>query len=297
VLFRSVVVEEEVVAEEEEFTIAFTGQSNANPFWVVLRDAAQAQAKSLGVEFIDLTTAVADSAEQVKAVENAISSKVDGIIIGANDNRAFNDVIDKAQAAGITVVAVDTAIDHPYISFLVQTDNVAAAKLAGDYIVNNMESGKLLLLGGEIGHQTAEARKKGATDIVEAAGIEIIFRGCDWLEDKAYTTTLNELSANPDITAIFAANDSMALGAIAAAKEKGVLEDLLVVGFDGIQASLEAIKAGEQDATVKQDNVQMGEECVRSLVKLLKGEELETDYIAILGILITKDNVDDFISK
>jgi len=279
---------------EEEFTIAFIGYSTQQPFWVGLRDAAKAQAESLGVKFVDLTTAEPDAAEQVKAVENAISMGVDGIIIGAADTRAFGDVLDKVQNAGIVAVTVDSGIDHPYISFLVQTDNVAAANLAGQYIVDDMEPGKVLILGGEIGHQTAEARKKGVEDIVAAAGIEVIFRGCDWLEDVAYTTTVNELSANPDITAIFAACDPEAMGAIAAAKEKGVIDNLIIVGFDGNPSNLEAIAAGDQDADVKQDNVKMGQEGVINLVKLLKGETIEEDYIPIDGILITKDNVADY---
>ena len=283
--------------KSEQITIAFVGYSTNQPFWVGLRDAAQEQTESMGIHFIDLTAADPDPFMQKQAVDNAIGQRVDGIILGAVDNRAFQDSLDKAHTAGIPVVAVDTAIDHPWIAFLVQTDNLEAAKVAGDYIVKNMKPGKVLINGGTVGHQTGDARRDGVKEVVEAAGHEVIFRACDWQEDITYETTLNELSAHPDITAIFNACDPMALSAISAVKEKGRFGDLLIVGFDGNPANLKAIKAGDQDADIKQDNVKMGQESVINLVKIIQGEEITQDIIPIEGILVTQENVDQFLEE
>lgn len=280
---------------QDGITIAYTGSSTTQPFWAGLGAAAKAEAEAQGVTFIDLTTTEADAAAQKDAVDRAINQGVDGIIIGAVDNRGFDDTLAKAEAAGIPVVAVDTAIDHPWVKSLVQTDNLSAASLAGKFIAENAKSGTVLILGGSEGHQTGNARRDGVQQAVEAAGFKTIFQICDWKDECAYEQALNQTRSNPDITAIFSAWDPGALSAVAAAKENGKLADLLIVGFDGNPGNLESINAGEQTATVKQDNVRMGQEGVRNLLALIKGENVAANT-PIDGILITKDNVAEYLN-
>lgn len=281
------------VSAAADLKIAYTGYSTDQPFWVGVGDAAKAQADEMGVEFIDLTATQADAAAQKDAVDRAINMGVDGIIIGSVDNRAFGDSLDMAAARGIPVVAVDTGIEHPHIKSLVQTDNLAAAGVAGQYIVDNLKEGTVLILGGSAGHQTGNARRDGVKNAAEAAGLEVIFHICDWQEACGYDTTINMTQSNPDIKAIFAASDPMALAAVSAAKERGILEDTLIVGFDGNPGNLKSIEAGEQAADIKQDNVRMGQESVKNLVGIINGEEVP-EFTPIDGILITKDNVADF---
>ncbi len=281
------------VSAAADLKIAYTGYSTDQPFWVGVGDAAKAQADEMGVEFIDLTATQADAAAQKDAVDRAINMGVDGIIIGSVDNRAFGDSLDMAAARGIPVVAVDTGIEHPHIKSLVQTDNLAAAGVAGQYIVDNLKEGTVLILGGSAGHQTGNARRDGVKNAAEAAGLDVIFHICDWQEACGYDTTINMTQSNPDIKAIFAASDPMALAAVSAAKERGILEDTLIVGFDGNPGNLKSIEAGEQAADIKQDNVRMGQESVKNLVGIINGEEVP-EFTPIDGILITKDNVADF---
>ena len=106
----------------------------SNDFWNTLGKSAAEEAKAKGVKFVDLTTESPDAAAQKAAVDTVITQKPSAIIIGSVDNRVWGDTIEKAKAAGIPILAVDTAIDNPYISSLIQTDNLAAAGLAGDYI-------------------------------------------------------------------------------------------------------------------------------------------------------------------
>ncbi|NQT88723.1 sugar ABC transporter substrate-binding protein [bacterium] len=286
----------EVEKDDGALTIAFVGYSTTQPFWVALCGAAAEQAKKEGVTFVDMTSATPDAMMQTNAMDNAIDRKVDGIILGAVDSRAFGDSLDRAKAAGIPVVAVDTGIDHPWIGCLIQTDNLSAAGLAGDYIVKNMKPGKVLINGGTVGHQTADARRDGVKAAVEKAGGAVIFRDCEWKGEKTHETTLNELAANADITAIFNACDPMALAAISAVEEQGRAGKILIVGFDGNPANLKAIEAGEQDADIKQDNVRMGRESVTNLVRIIKGATVPK-VVPIHGILITKENVAEFLAK
>ncbi len=276
-----------------DIRIAYTGYSTDQPFWVGVGQAAKNKAAELGIEFVDLTATQADAAAQKDAVDRAINMGVDGIIIGSVDNRAFGSSLDRASKKGIPVVTVDTAIDHKHIKSLVQTDNLAAAGVAGDYIVSQVKEGTVLILGGSAGHQTGNARRDGVKNAAQAAGLEVIFVICDWAEACGYDTTLNRLQSNPNIKAIFAASDPMALAAVSAAKELGRLNDVVIVGFDGNPGNLESIAAGEQSADIKQDNTSMGASSVANLVALIKGEEVAA-HTPIAGILITAENVAEY---
>lgn len=283
----------EEAAVDDTVTIVYIGFATSNTFWNRLGAMAKDQANEMGINFIDLTPPEPSPSEQKKAVDNAILQKVDGIIIGAADNRAFGDSLDKAKAAGIPVIAVDTGIDHEQVLSLIQTDNLGSARVAGQYIVDNMKPGKVLILGGTIGHQTGNARRDGVMEVVEANGYEVIFRACDWDETKAFETTQNELAANPDITAIFAAWDPGAMSAKAVVKDKGLLDDIIIVGFDGNPANLKAIAAGEIEATIKQDNDKMGRDAVKILNDIIMGRTVDK-YYPIDGFIIDKTNVADY---
>lgn len=276
-----------------DLRIAYTGYSTDNTFWIGVAKSAAAAADQMGVEFIDLTASSPDAAAQKDAVDRAINMGVDGIIIGSVDNRAFDASLDMAKSKNIPVVAVDTGIEHDHVASLVQTDNLAAAGIAGKYIVDTMKKGTVLILGGSAGHQTGNARRDGVKNAAEAAGHEVIFQICDWKDSCAYETTVNFLQSNPDITAIFSAWDPGALAAVSAAKELGKIDDLVIVGFDGNPANLVSIDEGEQAATIKQDNTRMGAESIANILGLIKGEEV-AKFTPIDGILITKENVADF---
>ncbi|WP_305969028.1 MULTISPECIES: sugar ABC transporter substrate-binding protein [unclassified Mameliella] len=280
-------------AMAEDLRIAYTGYSTDNTFWIGVAKAAAAKADKMGVELLDLTASSPDAAAQKDAVDRAINMGVDGIIIGSVDNRAFGTSLDMAKRKGIPVVAVDTGIHHDHIASLVQTDNLAAAGIAGKYIVDQIDGGTVLILGGSAGHQTGNARRDGVKNAAEAAGHEVIFQICDWKDACAYETTINFLQSNPDITAIFSAWDPGALAAVSAASELGKLDDLVIVGFDGNPANLVSIEAGELAATIKQDNARMGAEAVQNLVGLIKGDEVP-EFTPIDGILITSENVADY---
>jgi ribose transport system substrate-binding protein len=279
-------------------TIAFSGFSSTNEFWLTLARAAEARAREMGANFINVTTTDPDAAAQVAAVENAVSQGVDAIIIGAADSRAFGDAIDKAQAANIPVITVDTGIDHPWVKTLIQTDNLAAAKMAGQYIVDKAgpDCKKLLIVGGLAGHQTGDARKNGVEEVAKANGYEVIVEYADWLDAKAAEVAQNQLTANPDVCALFAAWDPGAVAALSVVKQKGLLDQITLVGFDALPAALKAIKAGEMEATVRQNPARMGSEGIDLTLKVLKGEEVPK-YTPIDGEMIDAANVDQFLTQ
>jgi len=280
---------------EEEIVIAYTGfPGGLTPFWAQMTQYVKEEAKALGVALLDMSPTQADAAMQKDSVDNAINRGVDGIIIGAVDNRAFGESLDNAAAKGIICVAVDTAIDHPHISALAQTDNLASARLLGQYIVDHTPTkGKALILGGTLGHQTGDARRDGVRQVLEANGFEVIFRACNWDDRLAYETAINELGAHPDIVVVFGAWDPGALAGLAAVKEKGMLDKIKVYGFDGLPPAIKSIQNGELTATIKQDNKQMAQVIVRSLVAQIKGQET-VKKLLIDGFVIDSSNADQF---
>jgi ribose transport system substrate-binding protein len=284
----------EAGGEPEKITIAYTGYPGGlSAFWAQMAQYMAEEAEALGVEFLDMSPTEANAATQKDAVDNAINRGVDGIIIGAIDNRAFGESLDRAAAKGIPVVAVDTAIDHPHISALAQTDNLASARILGQYIVDTTEKGKVIILGGTLGHQTGDARRDGVKQVLEANGYTVIFRACNWDPATALETATNELAANPDAVAVFGCWDPGALAGLSAVKQRGLLGKVKVYGFDGLPDAYKSIKNGELTATVKQDNKKMAETTMRALVGQIKGQET-VKKLLIDGFVIDASNVDQY---
>lgn len=288
----------EATGTESKYTIAYIGYSSTNPFWNALALSAQESANSLNVKLLDLTASSPEMAQQKMAIDNAIIKQVDGLVVGAVDSRGLGDSFDKAHKAGIPIVTVDTRVDHPVVVSHIATDNIAAANLAGEYIANKLgHSGKVLILGGATGSQTADDRQKGVEDVLSRfEGMEVIFRVANWDAKQANEVTNNILSSQRDLGAIFAACDPMIFTAMQAVKAKGRLGEVTLVGFDAIPAVLKAISQGEIDATVRQDPSRMGLEGVKLLVDHLDGKEVQA-HIPISAELVQQNNIEEFISR
>jgi len=272
-------------AAEGKITIAYTGYPGGlTAFWAQM-------AKYMKEEADAMSPTAADAVVQKDSVDNAINRGVDGIIIGAIDSRAFGESLDRAAEKGIPVVAVDTAIDHPHISALAQTDNLASARVLGQYIVDTTETGTVVILGGTLGHQTGDARRDGVKQVLEANGYKVVFRACNWDAPTALETATNELAANPDTVAVFGCWDPGALAGLAAVKQRGLMDKVKVYGFDGLPDAFKSIKDGELTATIKQDNKQMARVIMNSLVSQINGQE-SVKKLLIDGFVIDKSNVD-----
>jgi ABC-type sugar transport system substrate-binding protein len=277
--------------------VAYVGYSTSNNHWLTLRDAAAKTAKEMGIEFIDLTPVKENIVKQKTAIDNAISMKVDGLIVGPVDSRSLGDSMDKAKVAGVPVICVDTVIEHTAVSSTVATDNVQAATLAGEYIVTKLDgkTGSVLLLGGTEGSQTAVDRRDGVTRACEKAGLKVIYRPADWQAAKAGEITGAVLDAEQDVVAIFGACDPMILGAATAVERKGKRSEVLLVGFDGTSDGCKAVKSGAIDATIRQDPARMGKEGVELMARILKGDKDIPKSIAIKAVIVDKNNVNEYI--
>jgi ribose transport system substrate-binding protein len=217
-----------------------------------------------------------DVASQISQIEDALAQGVDGIAIAVTDPDALTPVLEKAIADGVPVVYVDTKGNMEGVTFI-GTNNEEGAKLAADYICSNVEAGsEVAILQGLITQSTGQARATGSKAGMEACGLNIVAeQPANWDRAEAVTVMENILTGNPNIKAVFASNDNMALGALEALRLQDLLDQVVLVGFDANPNAADAIVAGEMEATIAQNPFNMGYLSVENLIKLVNGETID----------------------
>ena len=267
----------------------------SNKFWQILKESVEARAVEDGVT-VDVIALPDEAgiADQVSQFEDAVTSGYDGIIMGTIDAAGIVTGVEAANEAGIPVLAVDTAPAGGELISLVQTDNIAASRLAGEFLAEQMGgAGKLLNLQGSMENQTAQARNQGLHEALDAfPDITVIDQSAHWNQDEGFTITENILVSDSDLTAIFAANDPPALGALQALEAAG-RDDVIIVGFDAIPDAVEAVKNGEMRATVAQFPKSMGIIGVDLMVTHLNGGEVPA-LVDSGAMLVTQENAEEF---
>jgi ribose transport system substrate-binding protein len=284
------------VKGNSSYKLAYMQVFPDNPFWETMKEAVEARAAEDGVTVDTFALPTASGvADQVSQMETAVTQQYDGIILGTVDAAGIVPGIQAANTAGIPVLSVDTAPAGGDIISLVQTDNVAAAKQGGEFIADQIGGkGKVLNLQGDLANQTGQARNNGLHEALDAyPDIQVIDQSTMWLQEKGLAITENILTSDPDIVAIFAANDPPALGALQALKAAG-RDDVLIVGFDGTKDGLTAVKNGDFAADVLQFPDAMGIIGVDLMVRHLNGEDVPERVDSGSG-LATAENVDQYL--
>jgi ribose transport system substrate-binding protein len=201
-----------------------------------------------------------DVAEQITNVELIIAQGADAIVIAPADSKALVPVCKRAMDLGIIVVNIDNKFDEGVLKDknakipFVGPDNRKGARLAGEYLAKNLERGdKVAIIEGAPNAYNGIQRKLGFEDAMNAAGMNIISSQTGyWETDKAQPVASAMVNEHRDLKAILCANDSMALGAVAALKDAGKLGSIYVVGFDNIAAVQQLLKEGRVLCTVDQ---------------------------------------------
>lgn len=272
-------------------TIALALSTLSNPFFVSLRDGAQAKATELG-----LTLQVADGqddlAKQTSQIEDFITKKVAVIIINPVDSDGIVPAVKKANTAKIPVITVDRAANGGTVASHTASDNVAGAKMAGEFLVKQVGSGNVVELEGTAGTSAARDRGKGFKEAIDAqTSVKLVAsQVADFARDKGLNVMQNLLQAHPEIKGVFAQNDEMALGAVQALAGKS---DIVVVGFDATADALAAIGKGTMAATVAQQPKLMGQTALQIAKDIIDGKKIQAS-MPVEVKLVTKDNVSQF---
>jgi ribose transport system substrate-binding protein len=265
-----------------------------NPFFVTLRDGAQAKAQELGLT-LEVADGQDDLAKQVSQVEDFITKKVAVIIINPVDSDGIVPAVQKANSANIPVITVDRAANGGTVASHIASDNVAGAKAACDELIKRVGSGNIVQLEGIAGTSAARDRGKGCKDAIDAqSAVKLVAsQTADFARDKGLNVMQNLLQANPDVKGVFAQNDEMALGAVQAVAAAGKANQITVVGFDAIDDALAAIKDGKMAATIAQQPKLMGETAMATAKDIIDGKTVQASQPVEVK-LVTKDNVADF---
>jgi len=262
-------------AAAAEKTLGLVISTLNNPFFVTLKQGAEEAATKAGVKLVVLD-AQDDSAKMTAAMEDLIQQKVDAILVNPTDSDAVTPSIMKANAAGIPVLTIDRGASGGQVLCHVASDNVAGGVMAGEFLAKKLEGkGNVVELVGIPGTSAARDRGKGFNDAVaKFSGIKIVAsQAADFSRDKGLKVFENILQAQPEIAGVFAHNDEMILGAVAAAEAAG-RKGIIFVGFDAVDDAVAAVKAGKLAATVAQQPAVIGAMGVEKAVAHLGGEKL-----------------------
>lgn len=272
--------------EKEDFTVGFVISTQTNPFFVSLKNGAEAKAKELGIELIVLDSQD-DSAKAAANMEDLITRGVDLILVNPADSDAIVNSVMLANDEGIPVITVDRAANGGEVLSYIASDNIAGGKMAAEFIIEQLGgSGKVVELEGIAGTNAARERGEGFNEGIEGTELEVVAKQtADFDRVKGLEVMENILQSQPEIDAVFAHNDEMALGALEAIKASG--RDIIVVGFDATDDAVASVEAGELAATVAQQPELIGEMGIDAAVRYLKGETIE-DNVPVELKLVTK---------
>lgn len=258
-------------------TIGFAISTLDNPFFVDLKDGAEAKAAELGVS-LRVVDAQDDPARQLAGIEDLIARQVDLILVNPTDSAAVVPAILAANRAGIPVITVDRSADSGEVVAYIASDNILGGRMAGEFIAEVLGGkGKVVELEGIPGTNAARERGQGFGEAIgKYPDIEIVARqeaGFD--RARGLNVMENILQAQPEIDAVFCHNDEMALGAIIAIQAAGRADEIKVVGFDATDDAVVAVNEGRMLATVAQQPRLIGALGVETALKVLQGETVD----------------------
>ena len=264
-------------------TIGLSVSTLNNPFFVQLRDGAQAAADELGLTLV-VTDAQDSVSNQISNIEDLLQSGVSVLIINATDSDAVVPAVMEANSRNVPVIAVDRGINGGTVAYFIASDNAAGGALAGQFICEKLGGkGTVVELEGIPGTSAARERGQGFNDYLanSCVDLKVVARQtANFNRAEGLTVMENILVAQPDIAAVFAHNDEMALGAVQAIQASG--RDILVVGFDATDDAVAAVEACTMAATVAQQPGLLGDEAVRAAKKIMdEGAPATLENIAV----------------
>ncbi|KPN72200.1 ribose ABC transporter substrate-binding protein RbsB [Neisseria sp. 83E34] len=257
-------------------TVGLAISTQNNPFFVSLKEGAQAQADKHGLKLV-VVDANDDSGKQAAGIDDLLQQNIKVLLINPTDSEAAAASVNRAAKAGIPVISIDRSVKGADVVSHVASDNVAGGKMAAEFIVGKLpEGGEMVELEGIPGSSAARERGEGFHQVIDGQQkIKIVAKQpADFDRTKGLTVMENILQSHPNVKAVFAHNDEMALGAVKAL-EAANKKDVIVVGFDATDDAQAAVKAGKMAATVAQKPTKIGEIGVDAAKKVIAGETVE----------------------
>jgi ribose transport system substrate-binding protein len=281
--------------------VALVMKSLANEFFKTMEDGARAYHAENTDAFSLITNGIKneeDVSGQIALVEQMIAQGVDAIVVAPANSQALVPVLKKAVDAGITIVNIDNKLDAEVLKTegveipFIGPDNRAGAKLAGDRLAKTLKKGdQVAIVGGIPSAFNAAQRGEGFRAAMDDAGIIVVSsQAANWEMEKANQIVTGIVNEHPTIDAILCANDSMALGAVAAIRDAGKTADILVIGYDNISAVQELIKDDKMLCTIDQHGDRLAAFGIEFALEILETGVTPTDRETPVD-LVTKETL------
>ena len=286
------------VAADAKPRVALVMKSLANEFFQTMQDGAKADQKARASQYTLIANGIkdeTDTAAQIKIVQQMLVEHVDAIVIAPADSKALVPVLAEAASKGVIVVNIDNKLDDAALKDknlvvpFVGPDNRKGAKLVGDYIGKQLKAGdKVGILEGVSTTFNAQQRTAGFQDAMKAIGANVVsVQSGQWEMDKANAVASAMLREHPDLRALLAGNDNMAIGAVAAIKSAGKTGKVLVVGYDNITALKPMLADGRVLATVDQFGAKQAVFGIQTALKAVKEKKAQKDLSPIVETTVT----------
>ena len=292
--------QENAVKQESKPYIAVITKSTGSNFFKTL----YAGAGTASIEYnVNVTLEGSENEEdyetQNRLLEQAIEKKAGAIILSAVDYNKSVDIVERAAAAGIYVVVIDSDINSDKISAYIGTDNYEAGREAGEALLKTSGDLKLGIVNFDANSHNGQEREQGIKDVIaENPRIQVVSDiNVDSNVPDTSAGTKSMLAQNPQINAIVTFNEWTTLGVGAAVSELGMEEETTVVGFDNNVISVGMLETGEMDALIVQNPYAMGYLGVETAWKLMNGMEVSDKKIYTETMTADRENMFDTASQ
>ena len=294
-----------MIANAQAADYAVVLKTLASPYWVSMKDGVMAEAKKRGVG-VDVFAAAGedDITGQQRLMEDVVNKNYKAVGVAPISPVNLIQAMAAATKKGIYVINIDERADMgqlkaaggSVVAFL-STDNLALGEKAGKFMLGKIGAagGKVAIIEGKAGNSSGDARRDGVKKaLATQANVQLVASlPGDWDRSKALDVTNTILQRNPDLKAIYAANDGMALGALQAVKNANKLGKVMVIGTDGVPEAIASVKAGELTATAAQDSAAMGAKALGAMFDALKNKPaIKVDaapaFIAVDSQIVSK---------
>lgn len=263
-----------------------------NPFFVSVKNGAEAQAKKDGIA-LDVQNANNSDATALNLASTAVLKKPGILILDPVGSQSGTAGVNAANQAGVPAMAFDRKPDGGNLTTFVGYDAMQAGRNAAQALAKGLgDKGTIVEVQGILGTNVAQERSAGfREEMAKHPGITTVAtQSANFDRAKALDVMTNILQAHPDINGVYAANDEMAMGVLAALKARNLANKVVLVGNDGIADALAAINAGEMYATNAESSYALGQQVMDLSANILSGKPVEKNAV-LEGQLVTKDQV------